>query len=241
MSMPLLPETHMPCANTDPLIPEYLLKVYWWAYLNPQAVYLFERSWLVNLILWGNYSRLRDAALVELGDVIQTRLLQVACVYGDLSARIAERLQTGSLDVVDVAAIQLGNLRSKLPAASSVMLHRQDSSALKFADASFDTVLLFFLLHEQPEPVRRNTLSEAMRVIRPGGRIIIVDYHNPRRSHPLRYVMAMVLNVLEPFARDLWRHEISDYLPKMDPTIALVKTTYFGDLYQKVVITKPAQ
>ena len=33
-------------------IPEYLQETYWWAYLHPTAVNLFERQWLVNLILW---------------------------------------------------------------------------------------------------------------------------------------------------------------------------------------------
>ena len=45
------------------VIPEYLHNTYWWAYLHPRAVYIFERQWLVNLILWGNFARLRDARL----------------------------------------------------------------------------------------------------------------------------------------------------------------------------------
>lgn len=222
----------------EPVIPEYLEKVYWWAYLHPNAVRVFEREWLVNLILWGNFSRLRDAALAEIGEIIDHRLLQVACVYGDFSQRIAARLgKQGRLDVIDVAPVQLANLRNKLPPDERIRLHRQDSSALHFDDASFDTTLIFFLLHEQPEFVRRGTLAEAMRVTRPGGKIVIVDYHSPKRRNPLRYPMKLVLKTLEPFACDLWQHEIADYLPPSITPAALVKTTSFGDLYQKVVIT----
>lgn len=37
--------------------------------LHPsQSGAMFERQWLVNLILWGNYARLRDAVLDEMGD-----------------------------------------------------------------------------------------------------------------------------------------------------------------------------
>jgi hypothetical protein len=61
--------------------PEYLAVHYWWAYVHPWAVKLFERQWLVNLILWGQYGRLRDAALVEFGDAIGGTTLQVACAY----------------------------------------------------------------------------------------------------------------------------------------------------------------
>jgi hypothetical protein len=38
-------------------VPQYLQAHYWWAYVHPRAVHVFERQWLVNLILWGNYKR----------------------------------------------------------------------------------------------------------------------------------------------------------------------------------------
>jgi len=223
----------------DPDIPDYLQKVYWWAYLHPKAVRLFERQWLVNLILWGNFARLRDAALAELGKSIEQKILQVACVYGDFTQRIAARLSgPGQLDVIDVAPIQLDNLRAKLAPDARVHLHQQDSSALHFPDAGFDSTLLFFLLHEQPEKVRRATLAEALRVTRPGGKIVIVDYHLPQAGNPFRYIMKGVLKLLEPFALDLWRHEIASFLPADASFANLEKTTAFGGLYQKVVITR---
>jgi hypothetical protein len=93
-------------------IPDYLQRNYWWAYVHPSAVRVFERQWLVNFILCGNFALLRDAVLDELGPAIHGRSLQVACVYGDFSAMLAERLAPGSrLDVVDVLPIQLQNLR----------------------------------------------------------------------------------------------------------------------------------
>lgn len=228
---------HFP--GSDPEIPEYLQQVYWWAYLHPKAVRLFERQWLVNLILWGNFRRLRDAALAELGTTIDQRVLQIACVYGDFTQRIAARLgKSGRLDIVDVLPIQIDNLRRKLKPDARIHLHRQDASSLLFPDASFDSTLLFFLLHEQPEAVRRATLAEALRVTRPGGRVVIVDYHRPGASNPFRYVMKGVLKLLEPFALDLWQHEIAAYLPASAGIAGLDKTTSFGGLYQKVVISR---
>ncbi|MGE5617140.1 MAG: methyltransferase, partial [Bacillota bacterium] len=66
-------------------IPAYLEETYWWAYVHPKAVKFFERQWLVNLILWGNFAKLRDAALETLGDNLSGKSLQVACVYGDFT------------------------------------------------------------------------------------------------------------------------------------------------------------
>jgi ubiquinone/menaquinone biosynthesis C-methylase UbiE len=220
-------------------IPEYLERVYWWAYVRPWAIRIFERRWLVNLILFGNYHRLIDAALSAFGGRLTGKTLQVACVYGDLTARVHEHLAEGAtLDVVDVVPAQLANLRRKLPPGVRVGLIQRDSTDLGFANGSYDQALLYMLLHEQPESVRRRTLAEAMRVVRPGGRIVIIDYHEPRRWHPLRRFLRFILDTLEPFAPDLWVHEIREYLPANAPVAAMHKETYFGGMYQKIVLVK---
>ena len=219
-------------------IPQYLHDTYWWAYVHPRAVRFFERQWLVNLILWGNFAKLRDAALDALGGELPGRTLQVACVYGDFTPRAAQRVSEGGrLDVVDVLPIQLENLRRKLPDGAPVALHRRDASDLGFASASYDRVVLFFLLHEMPLEVRRRTLAEAMRVVKPGGEVVIVDYHRPARWHPLRPVMNFILKHFEPFAMDLWAHEVREWLPALREG-ALAKKTYWGGLYQQLVIRK---
>ncbi len=218
-------------------IPGYLHETYWWAYVHPRAVRLFERQWLVNLILCGNFARLRDCALDALGTTLPGRTLQVACVYGNFTAHLARRAAQGggTVDVVDVLPIQLANLRGKLPAGAPVSLAQRNAADLGFHDAAYDRVVLFFLLHEMPADVRRRTLAEAMRVVRPGGEVVIVDYHAPARWHPLRAVMKWILRTFEPFAMDLWDHDVERWLPQGVGPIH--KETYYAGLYQKLVIT----
>jgi len=217
-------------------VPGYLERTYWWAYVHPRAVKLFERQWLVNLILWGNFGRLRDAALRALGEKLEGRTLQIACVYGDLTKRLLNKISNeGRLDVVDVLRVQLDNLARKLPGDPRVGLIQGDSAALDIGSASYDRALLFFLLHEQPEEVRRKTIAEALRVVKPGGKLVIVDYHRPNLSNPLYLPMVGILKTLEPFAMDLWRHEIAEWLPE---GIHPEKSTSFGGLYQLLTLTK---
>jgi ubiquinone/menaquinone biosynthesis C-methylase UbiE len=242
MSPPPIEATLAPMTLAAPRTvptPGYLEQVYWWAYVHPNAVQLFEREWLVNLILFNNYGRLRDAALAELGTEggaeVCGRTLQVACVYGNLTPKLRERLAPDArLDVVDVLPVQLHNLGKKMPVDERVALLQGDSSSLACEDACYDQVLLFFLLHEQPEAVRRATLSEAMRVLRPGGKLVIVDYHRPAALHPLRPLMRLVFDKLEPYAMDLWRHDVQSFMPAGTPAPA-DKRTWFGGLYQKLV------
>jgi len=220
-------------------VPHYLIAHYWWAYVHPRAVWFFERQWLVNLILWGNYARLRDAAMAELGDVLAGTTLQVACAYGDLTDQLISRVPAGEgrLDIVDVLPVQLENLRSKLPCGAPARLLTMDSADLEIAEGSYDRALLFFLLHEQPSRHRERTLSEVFRVVRPGGKIVIVDYALPHWWHPLRYLWRPLLAALEPFALDLWRHDIARWLPAAARG-KWRKQSFFGGLYQKIVITR---
>lgn len=220
-------------------VPKYLSDTYWWAYLHPNAVRLFERQWLVNLILWGNFARLRDQALNALGEKLSGHTLQVACVYGDFTARLSQRLAPAArLDVVDVAPVQLENLARKLREHDRITLLHQDSTRLAAPDATYDQTVLFFLLHEQPAESRARTIAEALRVTKPGGKLVFVDYHKPVGWHPLRPIMYLILERLEPFALDLWEQDLTHWLPKGQKPARIHKETYFGGLYQKVVMVR---
>ena len=220
-------------------VPAYLRANYWWAYVSPRAVRIFERQWLVNLILWGNYRRLRDAALAVFGDRLGGRSLQIACVYGDLTARWADRHgDQGRLDVVDILPVQLDNLERKLGCRPNIRLAVADSSALNCAAAQYDRALLFFLLHEQPQSVRRASVAEALRALRPGGKLVIVDYHRPRPGHPLWLPMRLVFKWLEPYAIDMWRSELQEWLPADFSAAEMRSHSFFGGLYQLLEITR---
>jgi ubiquinone/menaquinone biosynthesis C-methylase UbiE len=231
-------EAGNPVPMAPPSIPDYLQDTYWWAYLHPKSFWFFEREWVVNLILWGNMKKLTNAVLDDLDLQPNSSVLQVACVYGDFSNRLASHLgKTQSrLNVVDVAPIQIRNIEKKLKDHDNVSVHHQDSTALSFPDNSLDETIVFFLLHEQPEHARRKTVAEAIRVTRPGGRVIFVDYHGPRRSNPMRYVMKPILAILEPFAMDLWREELPAFMPAEIKPEQISSNFYFGGLYQKVVV-----
>ncbi|MBL8099997.1 MAG: hypothetical protein JNK81_12490, partial [Anaerolineales bacterium] len=77
--------------ETSSKIPAYLEETYWWTYTRPYAVAFWDREWLVNLILFGNFVRLRDSAMDEL-ETDNRSTLQISCVYGDFSVKLAQRV-----------------------------------------------------------------------------------------------------------------------------------------------------
>ncbi|CAK0769742.1 Class I SAM-dependent methyltransferase [uncultured Gammaproteobacteria bacterium] len=216
------------------IIPDYLRDVYTWAYLTPLALKIFDHPSVVSAILWGNYHRLIRETLREIGR--GQKVLQVACVYGEFSIRLAESIgSAGCLDIIDVAAIQLEKCREKLrhlPYARALL-----ADAANPPEGPYDTVCCFFLLHEVPEDYKAKIVNAALNRVKPGGKLVFVDYHRPALLHPLRPVMWAVFKTLEPFALPLWSNQIMDYATHSDE-FTWTKQTFFGGMYQKVVVTR---
>lgn len=221
--------------RSDVAIPRYLKDVYTWAYLTPLSVRLLDHSWVVNAILWGNDGRLQRAIFEELAP--GRHVLQASCAYGDLSPNLAEFLgPAGQLEVIDVAPIQVENCRAKL--------HDIPHASVRLADAvlpgggPYDAAVCFFLLHEVPDDTKRAVVDALLARIRPGGKVVFIDYHRPRRLHPLKWVISLVFAMLEPFARSMWRHDIAD-LAGDRGNYDWRTETYFGGLFQKTVARLP--
>jgi ubiquinone/menaquinone biosynthesis C-methylase UbiE len=196
---------------------------------------VLDRPAVVSAILWGNARRLMDSAVTEFAP--GSHVLQTACVYGDFSARLARRVgPAGRLEVIDVAPLQIDNCRRKLAAYPHVRLRVVDAS--RHDGEGYDGVCCFFLLHEVPEDYKHRIVDRLLASLRPGGKAVFVDYHRPRRSHPLRPVMRLVFRRLEPYAEALWRREITSYATRAGDC-EWRKETYFGGLYQKTVAVRP--
>jgi hypothetical protein len=67
--------------------------------------------------------------------------------------------------------------------------------------------------------------------------LVIVDYHRPHPLNPLYLPMMAMLAALEPFALDLWRHDVSRWFPANQRLSAIEKFTMFGGLYQVLTVT----
>ncbi len=136
------------------------------------------------------------------------RALQLTCVYGKLTPELAEKAPSG-LHIMDACMAQLQLARRKC-GPGSLLPARMDAEHLAYASDSFDRVILFFLLHEMPPAARERTLSEMLRVIRPGGRILITEYgEQPERHWLYRCVpFRWLLGRLEPFLPGFWEEDL---------------------------------
>jgi len=213
-------------------VPDYLRKVYTWAYLTPWLTGILDRQVIVQAILWGNAQRLIGdvLALVKPGD----RIFQPAAVYGNFSRQIANRIgRRGRLEVRDIAPLQVALTRDKLTDLPQANVARGDASDPEARE--FDAVVCFFLLHEVPDDVKLQVVPAMLGLVRPGGQAIFVDYHRPSRWHPLKPVMHLVFTWLEPFALTMWSQEIEQLAGPHAAAFRWSKRTRFNGMYQVVI------
>jgi SAM-dependent methyltransferase len=103
---------------------------------------------------------------------------QSALDVGAGTGLLAERLSDLGLGVValDPFPQMLGRLRQRRPEIETIVAH---GDAIPFPDGVFDLTYSVAVMHHIAEPARvRRTLTEMVRVTRPGGRILVWD-HNP--------------------------------------------------------------
>jgi ubiquinone/menaquinone biosynthesis C-methylase UbiE len=111
------------------------------------------------------------------------RVLDVGCGTGYLSRRMAERVgPDGEVTGVDPSSPVLEYARRKTPRPGSApVVYREGiAEALDLPDASCDTVVTSLMLHHLPEDLRPAALREMYRVVRPGGRLLVVEFRPPR-------------------------------------------------------------
>ncbi len=217
-----------------PEIPDYLHEIYYWAYLNPRNVKLLDRELVVRTILWQQHNRLQRLAFAEI-EAGQS-VLQSTCVYGKFSANLAEHIgPEGTLDIVDVAKVQVDNARLKLQAYPQITIRH--ANVMQLDNKPFDVVLCYFLLHELPDVDKYKAANVLLNKVAIGGKVVFVDYHKPRWWHPLKPITSLVFDTLEPFAKGLWRKEIRDFADQPE-RFSWSKEPCFGDLFQKVVATR---
>lgn len=220
-----------------PVVPDYLQDVYRWAYLDERNARYLDHEIVVKTILWRQHRLLENAAFAEIEPA--QSVLQAACVYGNFSRALRERIgPEGRLEVIDVSEVQVRNCRRKLIEFENVTVRHQD--LLYLDNDSFDSVdavCCYFLLHELPDDYKNGVTNALLNSVRPGGKVIFVDYHKPHWAHPLKIVTSLVFDTLEPFAKGLWHNEIVEFADQRD-LFDWRKETYFGGLFQKVVATR---
>lgn len=146
-------------------------------------------SWLLS---FGRASRVRrtiaDLANVEQGQSV----LDVGCGTGTLAIMLCDRAgEGGEVCGVDASPEMIAVARRKAAKRNAdVDFEIGLIERLPYADALFDRALCTLVLHHLDEHLQQRGLREIVRVLKPGGRLLLVDFGGSSGGSLLGHLMA---------------------------------------------------
>ena len=184
---------------------------------EPQVRAMFDRIAgvydLLNTVMSAGLHHGWRRRAADLADApVGGRVVDVATGTGDLAFELAGRVgPTGEVIGADFSEQMLQIARRKLPAGMPVRFEQANALALPYENGSFDVATVGFGIRNFSD--LRGGLLEMARVVRPGGRVVILEMTTPQRP-PLSWFFSLwfdhIVPVLGRFAGD---PEAYTYLP----------------------------
>lgn len=149
----------------------------------------FPRTYdlLLRIMTRGREHQYRNDVLDLAGVARGHRVLDVGCGSGTQAIATYRRVQPGgSVIGVDISENMLAAARRKARrAGTDISFQWADATGLPFEGRSFDVVTITTVLHMMPPSRQRLGVREAARVLKRGGRLLLIDYAGKpeERSH----------------------------------------------------------
>ena len=141
----------------------------------------------------------RRAALPEIVDGTVQRVLDVACGTGDSTIAIAKAVAPGSRvlgsDISEGMMRYVMDKAAKAGVAERVAVETADAEDMPYADGSYDRVTCAFGVRNFEH--KEQTLAEMYRVLRSGGRVVILELSVPE-NRLLRWVYSLYFKHILP-------------------------------------------
>lgn len=212
-------------------------------YSNMWLIKLVDYQPVISAILLFQYHRLVAKiafALLQM-DLTGKKVLITSCAFGNIIPEVVKAALGAGAErvlIVDIIHNELLHARSKLGSlADSVNFIQDNATAMRQKDGTVDANVMFFLLHELPHHLKQRALSEAGRVLAPGGKLFLAEFHRPD-TRILRALSWTYFKVFEPLGLALWDSlDPLDYLQSTGEW-SCQRTTYFFGNFQVITATR---
>src|SRR6266550_1027383 len=147
------------------------------------------------------FGRRADIALLGLLDE-SWKVADLGCGTGAVSQALAPFVD--QVIAVDESNAMLSAARKRLHGVENVDIRNGRLETLPLSDGEVDLALLFLVLHYVAEPAR--VIAEAVRVVKPGGRLLVLDMM-PHDRQDLRQTMGHIWQGFDRATLGGWMHE----------------------------------
>lgn len=125
------------------------------------------------------------------------RLLDLGCGTGTLALMAHAEQPDATIAGLDADPAILERARGKAAAARApIAFHEGFSNQLPFEDGSFDAVVSTLFFHHLSDADKRATATEILRVLAPGGRVVVADLGRPQ-DPAMRFAVAATVQLFD--------------------------------------------
>ena len=177
---------------------------------NPMEQMVSSYDTYMRRVTLGREQVLRDVtvdlAQVKPGDSV----LEVGCGTGTLTLAAKRKAgPTGKVCGIDVIPGMLEVSRRKAAQANLEVAFQPGSiDDIPFPGNQFDAVMGSFMIFHMSEPVRRKGIAEIYRVLKPGGRLMVLDMALPPQPLPRAIAGLLFGGMME--------HDLRELIPLME-------------------------
>ena len=183
----------------------------------------FFRFWSKYYDLMCNIIYKLRNEVVKLLDGEKLNIIDVACGTGTLSVEIAK---AGHKVIgIDVCPDMLKKAKKKVKPNYNLKFIKADATKLPFFENQFDVATISLALHDMPKEIIIKVLAQTKKVIKPDGKIIIVEYYTPQNFIGKKIVSLWETEYYQNFTKTGLDH----YLQKVDLRKTKTKKYWFNN------------
>ena len=134
---------------------------------------------ITRLLSYGMDGGWKRKLIAMLNLKVDEKTLDLACGTGDITFALGEKLPAGEATGLDITKgmIEIANRKRREKNVHNVSFQIGDIMDMPFPDASFDYVTCGYALRNVPDV--ELALAEIRRVLKPGGRLLSLDFAHP--------------------------------------------------------------
>ncbi len=160
---------------------------------------------VVKLFTFGRENTLRNQTIHQAAIAKGAAVLDVGCGTGTLTLLAkTEAGDSGRVHGIDASPEMIAVAQQKaVQQKQEVDFQTGVIEALPFSDGTFDVVLSSLMFHHLPTDLKQRGLAEIYRVLKPGGRLLVVDMTHPTTLMQRLSMMVLVHRGLTGDVHDL--------------------------------------
>jgi demethylmenaquinone methyltransferase / 2-methoxy-6-polyprenyl-1,4-benzoquinol methylase len=176
----------------------------------------------------------RKKAIYKLKKDNPKQILDVATGTADMAIMTCKILGPEKIVGIDISnqMLELGRKKiEKEGLTDKIQLQPGDSETINFGENTFDAVMVAFGVRNF-ENLDKG-LAEMLRVLKPGGRLLILEFSKPENK-AIRSLYNLYMSIVAPKVASLFRQNKEAYLYLCESANAFPDRRYFTDILNKV-------